>query len=679
MRMRSPKPGPRVLGLERPLRYAALLALVTLASFALILAAYRRATNDAVGQLYAQERILARQAASGLTDYFDYLQRMLRFLGTIDSVRDMDGPGKELLRSFYKAHASDLASVSRVDQKGFLSFTYPFESTAGRYLASQDHVARFLSKREPVLSGMFTAIQGFPAIALYCPIGTGEGFRGGIAVLVPFEKISKRYLERIVIGKTGDGMLLDAKGSILHSPLVPASGWSIYDLDGRYPGMGAIANMMLSGKEGQASFLDAQSGAKEYSYFAPVSLVDTTWSVMVHAPESEALGFILSFRNIWFALTVFLFAVFGIWALLLMRSFTRLRSANRSLLESNGALEAAMAELHSTQDRLVLSGKMAALGQVTASIAHQFNTPLGAILSANGNVIAALREEVLPALRLYASLRPELRSRFDPLMQKAKEAMMAPPDRRLRADRQAIDRAEGLLAARGLADSFELAECLAEMGALDEEGSVLVLAETEEGRRMIKAAAAISGALGSAMLVRYAAEKASGAVGALRTYVRADRAERKDLVRVQDELDLLLALYAESPGSGIRIVRSYAEDALVRGVPDRLSQIWVNIINNALHSMNGSGTLEVEVRRAGDTIEVAITDSGPGIPSEALPHIFEPFFTTKPQGDGSGIGLDIARGIAREHGGDICFESRPGRTTFVVSLPAAVPGSAYHA
>jgi signal transduction histidine kinase len=655
----------------RQLRYILVLAVATIASFALILVAYRRATNDAVVQLYAQERILARQAASGIGDYFGYLQDMLRFLSTVDSVRDMSDGGKDMLRSFFRTHAEDLASVSRVDERGTLSFTFPYESTAGRSLVSQAHVARFLSRKTAVLSELFTSVQGFPAIALYSPVGGADEFKGGLAVLVPFERISRRYFQAIVLGKKGYGILLDSRGSILYSPVAGMSGRTIFEESPHIPTMGAIITKVLAGEEGTASFIDPETGVRDYVYYAPVRIADASWAVLVRASETEAIGFITGFRNTWFALTALLFAVFGIWAFLLMRSFARLGKANENLLASNALLGDALAELSSMQARLVHSGKMAALGQVTASIAHQFNTPLGAILSANGGIVAALRDELLPALRFYAALPPGLRSRFDALMEGAQVAMSSPPERRLHVDRAAIDELEARLSAAGEAEALELAESLAEMGAIGDIDAAVELAACEEGPAVIRAAAALSGALGSAMLVKYAAEKASGTVSALRTYVRADRAEERSLIELGDELDLLLALYVETPRNNVRIVRRYGDGIRVRGVPDRLSQIWVNIIDNAMHSMKGRGTLEIDIGREGAKAVVVISDSGPGIPAEVAPRIFEPFFTTKPQGDGSGIGLDLARGIAREHGGDIVFESVPGRTRFIVTLPAA--------
>ena len=86
--------------------------------------------------------------------------------------------------------------------------------------------------------------------------------------------------------------------------------------------------------------------------------------------------------------------------------------------------------------------------------------------------------------------------------------------------------------------------------------------------------------------------------------------------------------------------------------------------------MNGNGHLTIQTWREHDQIVVVITDDGPGIPPDVLPHIFEPFYTTKEVGEGTGLGLDIVRKIiTRDHQGDIRVTSEPGNTQFRISLP----------
>jgi signal transduction histidine kinase len=89
--------------------------------------------------------------------------------------------------------------------------------------------------------------------------------------------------------------------------------------------------------------------------------------------------------------------------------------------------------------------------------------------------------------------------------------------------------------------------------------------------------------------------------------------------------------------------------------------------------MEGKGEIVIETFVDGDDVGVRITDNGPGVPPEVLPRIFEPFFSTKPRGEGTGLGMSIARKIIDKHGGQIAVESRPGCTAFTVTLPISGP------
>jgi len=106
----------------------------------------------------------------------------------------------------------------------------------------------------------------------------------------------------------------------------------------------------------------------------------------------------------------------------------------------------------------------------------------------------------------------------------------------------------------------------------------------------------------------------------------------------------------------------------VEGDAGRLRQVFTNLIVNALQSMAGSGTLTVTSRIEDSAVEVAVTDSGPGIVREIRDKIFDPFFTTR--ATGSGLGLSVSYGIIRAHGGTITVDSEKGQgATFRVRLP----------
>jgi signal transduction histidine kinase len=109
----------------------------------------------------------------------------------------------------------------------------------------------------------------------------------------------------------------------------------------------------------------------------------------------------------------------------------------------------------------------------------------------------------------------------------------------------------------------------------------------------------------------------------------------------------------------------------------QMNHVFMNIILNAADAMEGNGKLTLRTYRSSknkDKICIEITDSGPGIPDDILPHIFEPFFTTKQEGKGTGLGLSLAYGIVEDHGGSIRVNSKPGHgSAFNIELPLARP------
>ena len=169
---------------------------------------------------------------------------------------------------------------------------------------------------------------------------------------------------------------------------------------------------------------------------------------------------------------------------------------------------------------------------------------------------------------------------------------------------------------------------------------------------------------------REGARRAKEIVQGLRTFSYKDPTLRKPL-DLREPLETSLMLLGHELKRGIELERSLEDAGPVLGNPGELSQVFTNILLNAIQAMGEKGRLEVAVRREGDRVVARIGDTGSGIAAAALARVFEPFFTTKEVGQGTGLGLSIAYGIVKAHGGDIRVESEPGRgTTVAVSLPA---------
>ncbi len=129
----------------------------------------------------------------------------------------------------------------------------------------------------------------------------------------------------------------------------------------------------------------------------------------------------------------------------------------------------------------------------------------------------------------------------------------------------------------------------------------------------------------------------------------------------------------------IKVVKQLQHDLpRVKGSPGELQEVYLNIINNAIHAMKGGGVLTITTKTSdNEHIEIRLTDTGTGIKREHRSKIFDPLFTTKKVGEGTGLGMSVSYGIVTKHGGAIAFETKtkdesdePG-TTFLITLPAA--------
>ncbi|KST70391.1 sensor histidine kinase [Mastigocoleus testarum] len=169
------------------------------------------------------------------------------------------------------------------------------------------------------------------------------------------------------------------------------------------------------------------------------------------------------------------------------------------------------------------------------------------------------------------------------------------------------------------------------------------------------------------------AERISGLVSSMKSYSYMDRGVSQ-IVDVHQGIEDTLRLFSYKLKYGIEVHRCYASNLpKIMAYGSELNQVWTNLIDNAIDAMDHKGVLKLKTSRFEDFVSVEIIDSGSGIPAEIESRIFEPFYTTKPVGKGSGLGLDnVRRIVENRHKGAIYLESEPGKTSFKVCLPIAL-------
>ena len=175
--------------------------------------------------------------------------------------------------------------------------------------------------------------------------------------------------------------------------------------------------------------------------------------------------------------------------------------------------------------------------------------------------------------------------------------------------------------------------------------------------------------LDNAAICREGARRAALIVQDLRVFSRPD-IDGRESIDIHESIDQSLRLVQGESHGRITIKREYGILPKLTCNPGQMSQVFLNILANAVQAIPDRGTITVATHNGGDQIAVRVRDNGSGMSEETQKHLFDPFFTTKEVGQGTGLGLSIVRSLVHSHGGDIQVESKIGEgTTFTVTLP----------
>ncbi len=376
-----------------------------------------------------------------------------------------------------------------------------------------------------------------------------------------------------------------------------------------------------------------------------------------------------------FAILIFILLTFALWGYFVKKKQHTLLNQQKYKIElqaselnkKNKELTTAFDHLKNTQDQLVQTEKMASLGQLIAGIAHELNTPLGAIKSSIGTVLESSSNAILMIPELVKTLNEKEFKLFTDLMA---EGMQNTRHFTSREERAIKKRLRVQLENFKVEKHRSIADSLTDIGIHEIEAKFLPLFNSKHVDMILKTAYYLIIQNKNGQNIKIAVDRASKIIFALKSYSYTTQNEEMVMSNVANNIETVLTIYHNQLKQGIIVERKFEDLPEIKCFPDELSQVWTNIIHNAIQAMDSKGKLSITAKKEKNAILISFTDTGKGIPKDIQDKIFVPFYTTKAEGEGTGLGLDIIRKIVEKHKGTITFKSKEGvGTTFYVNLP----------
>lgn len=310
--------------------------------FYLFYSSYRDVKERTLNDFNFQQFALAKQASRGIESFFVYYQRELEFLSKLKYVADLNDQGRNLLEAFFKNHSDQIEAITIVDANGILKYTFPYNKGAiGRDISIQAHIKSVIATQKATVSDVFTTVQGYRAIAYHVPIISENKYQGSIAILIPIDKLGKRFIENIRTGETGYGWMISKEGIGLFDPQNNQLGKYAKEIFNSYPSVIELINRTQNENEGTSICYLSPSGntkkglSRIITAFYRISLDNTYWTILIFTPEKEVFAKLTTFRNHLYIIFSLMVIVIGIYLYLALKaSYVLIEEKKRKALKN---------------------------------------------------------------------------------------------------------------------------------------------------------------------------------------------------------------------------------------------------------------------------------------------------------------------------------------------------------
>ncbi|OPX64102.1 MAG: hybrid sensory histidine kinase BarA [Methanoregula sp. PtaU1.Bin006] len=684
----------------------------------LLYSVYTGIEEKTIAQVNHEQMVHAGQAAEGIGNFFDTYNNSLSFLAGNEHIIFLDPDGRELMRDFYDSHAGEISSITRVDEHGIIAYTYPVESATGTDISSQSHVREVIESRAVVISDVFTSVQGFRTVAFHMPVFGNGTFRGSIAILIPFDALAKDNLGPIRVIDSGYAWAVSRNGVVLFYPDPGQIGKNVLDMYHDSPTFSAMARGAMSGSRGMSSYTVSADPARQLparkfqAVYMPVTLGNTSWSVIVSTPEDEILGTIVGFRNdltlisALLILSLLFFTYYIARARGIIREEEKRRKAEEALRESeefNRGLVENLPDIIAIYDRdgIVRFANKAGLQILGSDAAEVIGKPILSFVTdrqrdeLRKKMAERLSGAPLQPYEVEISTGGEPRTALlqaVPITYKNEPAvlvLMTDITERKKTEQILLEAHRDL--ERKVAErTRELSEANLHLQELDRLKSLFIASMSHELRTPLNSIIGFTGIMAKGLAGEINAEqkKQLGMVQDSARHLLALINDVIDISKIEadkieagistfDLADVILDVkttYAPAAQErGLVLAMEYSGSVTVTSDQRRIKQIVMNLVSNAI-KFTDEGRIDVTVEQRGSMVEIAVRDTGIGIGTEELEQLFRPFGRITMPGrlaEGTGLGLYLSRKLARFLGGDIKVESEPGRgSVFVFAFPA---------